>query len=172
MSQASTNRTSSEISAAMAPDITVHQAAAHQCGRINWVLVVLPATCRSFALIYPPCCFLPLPPPNRHGTLSLDHHWLSSNDIEIASLPLPCAHTSQMLFGWQWPHAKNQAWRAISNWADCVQFSLASIIHFYLFIFLSGGRTVMTSAGCSFFVSWCFSLWRAEHDNAVVVSHF
>lgn len=62
------NRTRNEIPTvtgarvyAAVHDITLYQVLAHHGSKVNSVLFVLPATCRSFALIYSPRCFS-LPP--------------------------------------------------------------------------------------------------------------
>lgn len=108
------NTTSSEMCSvtgvqyATEHDVTVVQVSAHQSSKINSVLFGLPATCRSFTLIYPPSrfslsfCFIQTSPKHCRWTIT-DSAQMTS---EIALFPLPCTHMSQMLFGWEWLRAK------------------------------------------------------------------
>lgn len=161
------NRTRNEIPTvtgarvyAAVHDITLYQVLAHHGSKVNSVLFVLPATCRPLALIYSPRCFSP--PNNEHETLSLDHHWLGSNDFWNCFVsPFPAHTCHRCCCGWERAACQNRAWRAISNRADCAPFALSSIIHF----FVGKGCRAMQTEKWVFCCSGLHSLplWR-QHD--------
>lgn len=66
----------------------------------------------------------------KHKTLSLDHHWLGSNDFWNCFVS-PSLHTRVTdVVWWSMAACHNQAWRAISKWSGCSWFALSFIIHF------------------------------------------
>lgn len=68
--------------------------------------------------------FFLLFPNYKHKTLSLDHHWLGSNDFWNCFVsPSLSTHVTDVVWV-RMAACQNQAWRAISNWADCVRFGL------------------------------------------------
>lgn len=105
--------------------------AAHQSGLTNAVKSTLCYLC-CLPLVVLSLSFTRLTVLNvRHKILSLDHHWLGSNDF--CNCFVSCSvrthtHTSQTSMA----ACQNQAWHAISNWDGCVHFGLSSITDFLL----------------------------------------
>lgn len=75
---------------------------------------------------------------NKHETQPLDHNRLGSNDFWNCFVSPSLNTYVAVVVKFEMAARRNQAWLAISNWADCAQF--VYLVYFSFFVFLWEGR--------------------------------
>lgn len=101
------------------------------------LLLMLPLpSVLSHSLCFPYYFFSPAD--NKHETRLLDHHRLGSKDFWNCFVSPSLNTYVAVVVKFEMAARRNQAWLAISNWADCAQF--VYLVYFSFFVFLWEGR--------------------------------